>query len=314
MEKRIYTTSTEVWRPEEFTKAFGFQKCEGGFTKEVAGADYLFQEISAADDLKKVLEVQKAAWGWEDIEIAPVHILALLQDTGAGVFGAYDSKDNLVGFAAGLGSSKPDPITGKPMLISSMLAIANKDLRSNGIGRELKTIQAYHAYQNGYPSMKWLYDPERGANAYLNISKLGAMAEEFYIDKYGYMASGLYGKKVPTDRFRAVWRFSEPKTIEKMLEKSGSEVSTENIPVATEEYLPDTDKVFVKISGDIDSIKDEDEKIKKRYSLRKILSHYFLERKYVASQFVSEVKPEGRNNLYLLEPLSKVIENGRITV
>lgn len=73
-----------------------------------------------------------------------------------------------------------------------MLAVADENLRSNGIGKELKIVQAYHAKQNGYNSMKWLYDPERGGNASLNIRKLGAMAEEFYIDKYGEMRSGLY--------------------------------------------------------------------------------------------------------------------------
>lgn len=314
MERIIHLKTQDVWRNEEFANVFGFQRFEGGFTKEVSGSEYLFREISEADDLKKVLKVQKKAWGWKDIEVAPVHILALLQDTGAGVFGAYDQKGEIVGFAAGLGSSKPDPITGKPMLISSMLAVADKNLRSNGIGRELKTVQAFSAYQNGYPSMKWLYDPERGANAYLNISKLGAMAEEFYIDKYGYMASGLYGKKVPTDRFRAVWRFTEPATVDKMLGISNSEVNVDDLPIATDTYLPDSDKVLVQISSDIDAIKDEDAKIKRRYSLRKVLSNYFLDKKYVASDFISKVNADGRNNYYLLEPLSKVIENGRITL
>jgi predicted GNAT superfamily acetyltransferase len=179
--------------------------------------------------------------------------------------------------------------------------------------RNKKIVQAHHAYKNGYHSMKWLYDPERGGNASLNIKKLGAMAEEFYIDKYGEMRSGLYSTIVPTDRFRAVWRYTEPQTINKMLGNSNGSDNVDDLPIATESFLPDSDKVAIEISSDIDKI-PEKEKIDRRYKLRTILSHYFLDRKYVASDFVSKQNGNERRNYYVLEPLEKVIEQGRITV
>jgi predicted GNAT superfamily acetyltransferase len=44
----------------------------------------------------------------------------------------------------------------------------------------------------------------RGANARLNIEKLGATVRELTIDKYGVLISELYGD-VPSDRFTAHW-------------------------------------------------------------------------------------------------------------
>jgi predicted GNAT superfamily acetyltransferase len=311
METRIFPTRHDLWNKDGFTKVFGFHTCDGGFTKEVDGAEYLFKEISTADELKKVVEVQKSAWKWQDRELAPVHILALMPDTGGGVFGAYDQHENIVGFAAGFGGGI-DKLTGKPILISSMLAMADENMRSKGVGKELKIIQAHHAHKNGYDMMKWLYDPERGGNAALNIRKLGAMAEEFYIDKYGVMQSDLYGQ-VPTDRFRAVWRYTEPKTIDKMFKQSETSDSIDDLPIATETFLPESDKVALEISADIDKI-PEKEKVQRRFRLRTILTHYCLDKKYIASDFVSKTQDNGRKNYYVLEPIENVIESGRITV
>ena len=44
----------------------------------------------------------------------------------------------------------------------------------------------------------------RGANARLNLEKLGATVRELTLDKYGVLRSDLYGD-VPSDRFTAYW-------------------------------------------------------------------------------------------------------------
>ncbi|MDP3918106.1 MAG: hypothetical protein Q8Q30_02965 [Candidatus Woesebacteria bacterium] len=250
-----------IWSNELFFNSFNFNRVNDGFSKEVNGQKYFFNEVNTADELKQVVNIQKKAWRWEDRELAPVHILALMKDTGGGVYAAYNDTSRMIGFAAGFGGGK-DVLTGKPILISSMLAIANSELRNKGVGKELKIIQALHAFQNGYDMMKWLYDPERGGNASLNLTKLGAMAEEFCIDKYGEMRSALYGK-VPTDRFRAVWRYTEPRVINRILQKDNPKSfdSLLDIPVAKPNYMPIAEKVLVQISPNIDD-EEEQKKLK----------------------------------------------------
>lgn len=186
-----------------------------------------------------------------------------------------------------------------------MLAMNGPDYRSSGIGKELKLVQAFYAWQQGYRVMKWFYDPERGENARLNMGKLGARAEEFAIDKYGPMKSELYGLTVPTDRFRAVWRFTQQEVVDRI---TGINIppkldDVREYPVATEEKFPDSNKVLIQISGDIDK-EEERTKVERRYRLRKIIGYYF-KRGYIASEFISERAENNFDNYYLLETLNK---------
>lgn len=210
----------------------------------------------------------------------------------------------MVGYAGGMGGGI-DSLTGEPVIISSMLAMYGLKYRSSGIGKELKIIQAFYARQNGYKLMKWLYDPERGENASLNMRKLGAKAEEFWVDKYGRMASDVFGG-VPTDRFRAVWRFSLKKTEQKLLGlyQSPSLEDIKNIEIATESNFPESNKVLVEISSNIDNVMSDSEKVEKRLKLRKILSHYFFDKNYIASEFITGIVGGERRNYYLLQPHS----------
>lgn len=311
----LSSTGESVWKPEIFPSFFGFKTENNTLTKNINGEDVFFYKVTDADSLATVVKVQKRAWRWKDRELAPVHILALMEDTGGGVFAAYNKKGKVLGFAAGFGGGM-DKITGKPVLISSMLAMNGDDLRSKGIGKELKIVQAHYAYQNGYTMMKWLYDPERGENASLNMRKLGAMAEEFYINKYGTMLSALYGP-VPTDRFRAVWRFTEKNTLSKMLNGHNESLSIniDDIPLTSDTYLPNERHVAVQISDNIDN-EPEDVRIARRHKLRIILTHYFLKNEYIASRFVSkrDDATQERKNFYILEPLNQVIQRGDISL
>ncbi len=295
------------WTEEEFKNKFSFKKTPAGFEKNIRGERYSFRQLYAADEFWQVVRIQKIAWGWVDTDLVPTHILALASDTGGGVFGAFSHSGEMIGFAAGFGGGE-DQITGLPTIISSMLAMKGSDFRSGGIGKELKLIQAYYAWQLGYRVMKWFYDPERGENARLNMGKLGTRAEEFAVDKYGQMKSELYGP-VPTDRFRAVWRFTQQKVVDRIIgvNKPPKLAEVRQYPVATEEQFPDSNKVLVQISGDIDR-EDEKTKIERRYHLRKIAKHYF-EKGYVASEFISEKMGKNFENYYLLEPLNELVSS-----
>lgn len=293
-------SARQPWSPETFPDTFGFDEISGGFSKEIGGRRYRFSEVTSADGLHEVVGVQRAAWGWSETDIAPPHILALMPDTEGGVFGAYDEADGLVAFAAGFGGGK-DLLSPAPAIISSMLAVASGIDRSQGIGKALKIVQAYHAFQHGYGIMKWFYDPERGANASLNMRKLGARAEEFAVNKYGVMKSELYGP-VPTDRFRAVWRFAEAGVVDRILGVALPPILRDvaDVPVVTHDNLVAANSVLVQISGDIDE-EPEQEKIRRRFNLRKVMSHYF-GLGYFATEFISEQDGEGnRLNYYLLK-------------
>src|SRR3990172_10235455 len=126
-------TQSELWSAVNFYETFAFDTRSGRFYKEVNGNRYSFQKVISPDELLRVVEIQRLAWGWSETDIAPTHILALMEDTGGGVIGAYDQDGIMVGFAAGFGGGK-DVLTGKPALISSILAVACEGYRSQRVG------------------------------------------------------------------------------------------------------------------------------------------------------------------------------------
>lgn len=288
---------SNCWSPERFPRIFDFQQQGTRFAKEVKVKYYTFEPVGDAEGFLRVVKIQKLAWKWDDIDVAPTHILALAEDTGGGVFGAYNDQGTMVAFAAGFGGGK-DTQTGEPTIISSMLAVAGDELRSGGVGRELKIIQAFYGFQKGYTA---------------NMRKLGAQAEEFWINKYGQMRSELYGP-VPTDRFRAVWRFTNNTTIGRLLGYCPPPrlEDINDIPIATSDSLPNSPRVLVAISPNIDDEPDT-AKIQRRFRLRNVMTHYFHKRSYIASEFVSGTSPDGkRASYYLLESSSSPLDNIRV--
>jgi predicted GNAT superfamily acetyltransferase len=134
--------------------------------------------------------------------LVPMNILAILADTGGSVLVAYRedkgfNADGWLAFAIALGGRSGT-------LVSHMLGVREEMRGVRDLGWHLKVLQGYEALRAGHRSASWTFDPMRGANARLNVEKLGATVRELTIDKYGVLISELYGD-VPSDRFTAHW-------------------------------------------------------------------------------------------------------------
>ncbi len=166
-------------------------------------------ESEAMDALKLVVELQRDVWGMRPEDLVPANLLGLLAETGGSVLAAYDRKlgwnaDGWLGFVIGVGSR------GGP-LVSHMLGVREDVRGQRDIGWTLKVLQGHAALRSGHEAMVWTFDPMRGMNAYLNLEKLGATIQEFTVDKYGILRTGLYGD-VPSDRLTAHWDLTAPPT------------------------------------------------------------------------------------------------------
>lgn len=159
------------------------------------------------DALMLVVRLQAHVWGMPPEELVPVNMLAVLPDTGGSVLVAYREEtgfnaDGWLGFAIGAGSS-----TGT--LVSHMLGVREEQRGTRDLGWHLKLLQGYEALRTGHRAAVWTFDPMRGANARLNLEKLGARVRELTLDKYGVLRSDLYGD-VPSDRFTVFWDLTSP--------------------------------------------------------------------------------------------------------
>ena len=154
------------------------------------------------DALTLVVRLQARVWGMPPVELVPVNLLAILPDTGGSVLVAYREEagfnaDGWLGFVIAAGGRSGT-------LVSHMLGVREEQRGTRDLGWHLKLLQGYEALRAGHRSAAWTFDPMRGANARLNLEKLGATVRELTLDKYGVLHSDLYGD-VPSDRFTVFW-------------------------------------------------------------------------------------------------------------
>jgi len=201
---------------------FGLRRHRDGWRKSIPGlgdvifaplgwqhaqcASYDFLEVDGTreplDALRFLVRLQARVWGMPPEELVPVNILAILPDTGGSVLVAYREEqgfnaDGWLGFAIAAGGRSGT-------LVSHMLGVREEQRGTRNLGWHLKLLQGYEALRAGHRSAIWTFDPMRGANARLNLEKLGATVRELTLDKYGVLRSDLYGN-VPSDRFTAYW-------------------------------------------------------------------------------------------------------------
>ncbi len=146
-----------------------------------------------------MLDVQQGAWGKNDLETVPVHLLRAIADeldpVGL-VLGYYDG-DRPVGYLLGL----PGP-DWRSALMHQVAVVPSH--ASKGIAHELMSEMAWTYREMGIERIFWTYDPLEAANANLYIRKIGGIAERYLVDYYGKIDSTLYGD-LATDRFYVSW-------------------------------------------------------------------------------------------------------------
>lgn len=199
---------------------FGLTKHRDGWVKNIPGLgnvafaplawphaqcpsyDLVDGERVPMDALSLIVQLQAKVWGMPPELLVPMNVLAILADTGGSVLVAYRedrgfNADGWLGFAIAAGGRSGT-------LVSHMLGVREEMRGVRDLGWTLKVLQGYEALRTGHRTAIWTFDPMRGANARLNLEKLGTTVRELTIDKYGVLKSELYGD-VPSDRFTAHW-------------------------------------------------------------------------------------------------------------
>ncbi len=189
-----------------------------------------YRDLRTLDELRRIVELEMIIWEYTDAEDAvPVPILAINVKRGGILVGAFDASDVMVGFAY----SMPGLRDGRLVQWSHMLGVLD-GYRSLGLGRALKLEQRQRALAMDVEVIEWTFDPMQAMNAHLNLSKLGAVIEEYAENIYGESSSALH-RGTPTDRFVAVWRLASPRVTERLAGRAadrppGDAASTARIP------------------------------------------------------------------------------------
>lgn len=292
--------SHEIQKAQAFfqPKNFGFEPHGSGWKKTIEGigevaiaaiswehAQFPNQPLGPKEEgsiLDLLSKIQQEIWAMPAADAVPGNVLSIVKNTGGSILVAYELQkgctfDGILGFSLAFGSR-----SGR--LVSHMLGVREKVRSTADLGWYIKLIQAHEALKAGHTSVEWTYDPMRGANARLNIEKLGGQVDDFTIDKYGKITSDLYGN-VPTDRFTVVWDLLSSRIHQRVRDiltgktKGLTINQTNTLPLVTSSNVSELAKqhpkeIAFEIPGNIDTLKDTDARkaFEWRRDMRKIFS------------------------------------------
>ena len=175
-----------------------------------------YRLLTTADAIRPVEDLQREVWGFDDVEVVPLHVLLTAARHGGLLLGAYDGT-RLVGFSFGYRGVDVD---GTPVLCSHLLAVAPTH-RGRGVGRDLKWAQRSAAMEHGLPRIVWTFDPLEHGNARLNLDRLGGATNRYVPDLYGELRDEL-NAGLPTDRLEIVWELASERVARRAPEAGGA--------------------------------------------------------------------------------------------
>lgn len=179
-------------------------------------ATIVIRDIETLAEMRAVEQLQREIWGVEDLEVLPALALKPLKEVGAVLIGAFD-EDRMVGFVFGF----PGILNGETIIHSDMLGISEA-YRSHNLGYLLKRAQRDAAIALGVERITWTFDPLQSRNAHFNFSKLGVIADRYYVDYYGVTSSFLH--RSGTDRLWVTWLLKSERVVSR-LDKTTPRVS-----------------------------------------------------------------------------------------
>ena len=158
--------------------------------------------LEEPEEMSAVEQLQREVWPGSETDIVPAHLLITAVHNGGVVLGAFD-EDKLVGFVFGFPGIESTPDGPRPKHCSHMAGVLASH-RDRGLGFALKRAQWQMVRHQGLDHMTWTYDLLLSRNAYLNISRLGAVCSTYRRSEYGEMRDGL-NAGLPSDRFQVDW-------------------------------------------------------------------------------------------------------------
>lgn len=177
---------------------------------------FTLRDLHTIDDYRSIVMLEQQVWGFEAAgDVVSVPMLVATVHRGAILIGGFTPAGRMVGFVY----SFPGIVRGATIQWSHMLGVVDGH-RGSGIGYALKLAQRERALAQGLDLVEWTFDPLQAVNAHFNVTRLGAIVEEYAENIYGDSASPLH-RGAPTDRFIAHWRIRAPHVERRIADTTG---------------------------------------------------------------------------------------------
>jgi predicted GNAT superfamily acetyltransferase len=163
---------------------------------------YTIKIIENMTGMHQAEELQRLVWQESETDIIPAHLMNSVVHSGGLLIGAY-ADPQLVGFVFGFPGFYSTPDGPRLKHYSSIMGV-RPEWQGQGIGFALKRAQWQMVRYQGIDRITWTYDPLLSRNAWLNITRLGAVCDTYLRDFYGPMKDVL-NQGLPSDRFNVDW-------------------------------------------------------------------------------------------------------------
>jgi predicted GNAT superfamily acetyltransferase len=179
-----------------------------------AAAGVELRPLTSLEDCDRLLAVMIATWG--NHQLLPREMLRALGESGNAPWGAFDG-DDLIGYVLDWVG-----VDAGGLHVHSHMLATMPSRRHRGVGYALKVAQRARALEQDVHVVRWTFDPLVARNAYLNLAKLGAIADRFERNFYGEMTDTL-NEGDRSDRLTVRWDLDrDPADV--------SEASVEGLP------------------------------------------------------------------------------------
>ena len=169
------------------------------FEWQIEGRSFCIRDVESDAEFHTIEDIQKEAWGFNDLDTVPAATLMATQHAGGIVLGAFEG-DAMIGFAYGFAAYEQ----GRASIHSHMLAV-RPEYRNLQAGFYLKLAQRECVLEKGLDEVSWTYDPLQSLNAHLNFAKLGVVSQRYIVNFYGEATSSPLHQGFGTDRLWVRW-------------------------------------------------------------------------------------------------------------
>jgi predicted GNAT superfamily acetyltransferase len=169
------------------------------FEWKIDGRSFCIRDVESDAEFHIIEDIQKEAWGFNDLDTVPAATLMATQHAGGVLLGAFEG-DAMIGFAYGFAAYED----GRASIHSHMLAV-RPAYRNFQAGFYLKRAQRERVLERGLDEISWTYDPLQSLNAHLNFGKLGVVSRRYIVNFYGEATSSPLHQGFGTDRLWVRW-------------------------------------------------------------------------------------------------------------
>jgi predicted GNAT superfamily acetyltransferase len=198
----------------------GPDSCSGDYLLSMN--EWIIKLLEKPEEMGEVEALQRTVWSGSETAVIPAHLLLGVVHNGGLALGAFVG-NKLVGVCFGFPGIYPTPDGPRLKHHSHILGVL-PDWNGKGIGFALKRAQWQVIRRQGIDRITWTYDPLLSRNACLNISRLGAVCNQYLRSEYGKMLDGL-NLGLPSDRLQVDW-WLNTKRVERRLSQHSRLVLT----------------------------------------------------------------------------------------